>query len=82
MMKYIFKCFSAKTKPEDIRSTSQAPPIKQISNFTTAINVSQINYKDEASDFASTLNSNHNQLHKKSINGPKDYTPPYKSISL
>ena len=39
-MKGFFKCFSAKTKPEEVRNTSQMPPIKHQNNYNTAINVS------------------------------------------
>jgi hypothetical protein len=53
-MKGFFKCFSAKTKPEENKGASQVPPIKQYNNYNATVNVSQLNYKDDTSDFASS----------------------------
>jgi hypothetical protein len=78
-MKGFFKCFSAKTKPEDNRNASHVPPVKHQTNYNTAVNVSQLNFKDDNSEYASSQASNKNNLNRNNTvynNGPSDFLSP------
>lgn len=66
----IFKCFTTKTKPHEMRSNSVNKPIHNSAKATD-----RDDGLENASNFSSSQASNFNQIHRKNsrvINGPYD----------